>query len=70
MNDRNVSQVPWQDTYAFRFDLCVIKAEGDLSFSVGDRIQIIERSESQDDWWTGKVHGLTGSFPGSYTQLE
>lgn len=47
-----------------------IQAEGDLSFSVGDRIQIIERSESQDDWWTGRVHGQTGSFPGSYTQLD
>jgi len=57
-------------THACRFALCVIQAEGDLSFSVGDRIQIIERSDSQDDWWTGKVNGLTGSFPGSYTQLE
>lgn len=46
------------------------QAEGDLSFNVGDRIQIIERSDSQDDWWTGKVNGVSGSFPGSYTQLE
>lgn len=46
------------------------QAEGDLSFSVGDRIEIVERSESADDWWTGRLNGAQGVFPGSYTQLS
>jgi amphiphysin len=46
------------------------QADGDLSFKVGDRIEIIERSESQDDWWTGRLNGQQGVFPGSYTQLQ
>lgn len=66
---RGVSNVPPAQYCVALFDFAA-QADGDLSFSVGDRIQIIERSDSQDDWWTGKVHGLTGSFPGSYTQLE
>ena len=66
---RAASNVPPAEDCVALFDFAA-QAEGDLSFSVGDRIQIIERSESQDDWWTGKVHGQTGSFPGSYTQLE
>lgn len=28
--------------------------EGDLSFSVGDRIEIIEKSNTSDDWWKGR----------------
>ncbi|ORY32784.1 hypothetical protein BCR39DRAFT_464181 [Naematelia encephala] len=46
------------------------QAEGDLSFSAGDRIEIIERTDSPDDWWTGKLNGRTGIFPGTYTQVE
>ncbi|KAG8930715.1 hypothetical protein FRC01_002365 [Tulasnella sp. 417] len=40
------------------------QAEGDLSFRAGDRIEIVQRSESADDWWTGKVNGQQGVFPG------
>ena len=46
------------------------KAEGDLSFSAGDRIELIERTENADDWWTGKLNGRTGVFPGTYTQVD
>ncbi|WVR06950.1 hypothetical protein IAU60_003986 [Kwoniella sp. DSM 27419] len=46
------------------------QAEGDLSFSAGDRIEIIERSENADDWWTGRLNGVTGIFPGTYTQAD
>ncbi|KAK1924314.1 hypothetical protein DB88DRAFT_463882 [Papiliotrema laurentii] len=46
------------------------QAEGDLSFSAGDRIEIIERTESAEDWWTGRLDGRTGIFPGNYTQVE
>ncbi|WVO16121.1 hypothetical protein L204_103788 [Cryptococcus depauperatus] len=46
------------------------QAEGDLSFKAGDRIEIVEQTESADDWWTGKLHGVTGIFPGNYTQAD
>ncbi|KAG8926092.1 hypothetical protein FRC00_003263 [Tulasnella sp. 408] len=47
------------------------QAEGDLSFRAGDRIEIVQRSESTDDWWTGKLNGQQGVFPvtiGNYVQ--
>ncbi|ADV20384.1 hypothetical protein I315_01487 [Cryptococcus gattii Ru294] len=46
------------------------QAEGDLSFHAGDRIEIIEQTESAEDWWTGRLNGVTGVFPGNYTQVE
>lgn len=44
------------------------QAEGDLSFRAGDRIEIVQRSENTDDWWTGKLNGQQGVFPGNYVQ--
>lgn len=38
--------------------------EGDLSFRKDDRIELVERSENVNDWWTGKLHGRQGVFPG------
>jgi len=46
------------------------QAEGDLSFSAGDRIEIMERSDNVDDWWTGRLNGRVGIFPGTYTQVD
>ena len=40
------------------------QAEGDLDFKVGDRIEVVERSGSSEDWWTGRLDGRTGVFPG------
>lgn len=37
---------------------------GDLSFRKDDRIEIIERTANADDWWTGKLNGQQGVFPG------
>jgi len=44
------------------------QAEGDLAFRAGDRIQVVERTESSEDWWTGKLNGMQGVFPGNYVQ--
>ncbi|KAK0207971.1 hypothetical protein DFS33DRAFT_1379521 [Desarmillaria ectypa] len=44
------------------------QAEGDLSFNVGDRIEIVERTGSAEDWWTGRLNGQQGVFPGNYVQ--
>jgi amphiphysin len=45
-------------------------AEGDLSFNAGDRIEVVERTASAEDWWTGKVNGQQGVFPGNYVREE
>ncbi|CDZ98347.1 Amphiphysin [Phaffia rhodozyma] len=44
------------------------QAAGDLGFSVGDRIELIERTPSTEDWWTGRLDGREGVFPGNYVQ--
>ncbi|WBW73689.1 BAR adaptor protein Hob1 [Schizosaccharomyces osmophilus] len=46
------------------------QAAGDLSFRVGDRIEIVSRSDNQNEWWIGRVHGYEGQFPGNYVQLN
>lgn len=40
------------------------QAAGDLSFSAGDQIEIVQRTSSENEWWTGKVGGRQGQFPG------
>ena len=42
------------------------QAAGDLSFHAGDVIEIVSRTQNENEWWTGKVHGQTGSFPGTF----
>ncbi|KAF9243760.1 hypothetical protein BU15DRAFT_86204 [Melanogaster broomeanus] len=44
------------------------QAAGDLSFKTGDRIEIVTKTESQEDWWTGRLNGEQGVFPGNYVQ--
>lgn len=46
----------------------VIQADGDLTFKTGDRIEIVKKTESQEDWWTGRLNGVEGVFPGNYVQ--
>lgn len=38
--------------------------EGDLSFRKDDRIEIVERTADVNGWWTGKLNGRQGAFPG------
>jgi amphiphysin len=42
------------------------QADGDLSFRTGDRIEIVEKTASSEDWWTGKLNGTQGVFPGGF----
>jgi len=42
---------------------------GDLPFKKGDVIDIIQKSETVDDWWTGRNNGKTGIFPANYVEL-
>jgi amphiphysin len=46
------------------------QAEGDLSFTTGDIIEIMQRSDNDNEWWTGKVHGSEGQFPGEFSKSQ
>jgi hypothetical protein len=41
---------------------------GDLAFREGDRIRILKKTDSRDDWWEGELRGVKGSFPANYCQ--
>ncbi|KAG1757963.1 hypothetical protein EDB19DRAFT_1891609 [Suillus lakei] len=49
------------------YDFNAVEA-GDLSFSKGDVIIITKKSESTDDWWTGKSGGKEGIFPANFVE--
>lgn len=40
------------------------QADGDLSFRAGDLIEILQRTPNENEWWTGKLNGKQGQFPG------
>lgn len=46
------------------------QAEGDLSFLTGDVIEIVSRTQNENEWWIGKVRGKQGQFPGNYVKLN
>ncbi|KAF3092366.1 hypothetical protein TWF569_003589 [Orbilia oligospora] len=41
---------------------------GDLGFKKGEIITIIKRTDSKNDWWTGKIGDRTGIFPSNYVE--
>ncbi|KAL4884091.1 hypothetical protein BJY04DRAFT_182838 [Aspergillus karnatakaensis] len=41
---------------------------GDLVFHQGDRIRVLKKTDSTDDWWEGELHGVKGSFPANYVE--
>jgi len=43
--------------------------EGDLSFKKGDIITIVQRTDNETDWWTGRVGAKEGIFPSNYVEL-
>ncbi|KAF9586151.1 hypothetical protein BGW38_009236 [Lunasporangiospora selenospora] len=42
--------------------------QGDLTFRKDDRIELVQRTPNQDGWWTGRLNGAQGIFPGNYVQ--
>lgn len=50
--------------YAFQGE-----GQGDLSFREGDRIKVLKKTDSTDDWWEGELGGVKGSFPANYCKL-
>lgn len=41
-------------------------AQGDLTFDVGDTIEVVERTNQ--DWWTGRKGGVQGLFPSGFVR--
>ncbi|SCV06073.1 LANO_0H21506g1_1 [Lachancea nothofagi CBS 11611] len=46
------------------------QAEGDLTFPAGAIIEILERTDDTNGWWTGRYGGFQGVFPANYVQLN
>ncbi|CAG8953307.1 hypothetical protein HYFRA_00003514 [Hymenoscyphus fraxineus] len=46
------------------------QAEGDLSFTTGDIIEIVTRTNNENEWWIGKIKGKQGQFPGNYVKVN
>lgn len=42
------------------------QAEGDLSFSAGETIEIVSRTPDVNAWWQGRIGTRTGQFPGKW----
>lgn len=45
------------------------QSEGDLSFKEGDKIRVVNKTDSTDDWWEGELRGMKGAFPANYCQV-
>lgn len=58
-----LSGQPMAETATALYDYSA-QAEGDLSFRAGDVIEIVTRTANDNEWWTGKLHGKQGQFPG------
>lgn len=59
-----LSGVPAAETVTALYDY-EAQAEGDLSFMTGDVIEIISRTQNENEWWSGRVNGKSGQFPGT-----
>lgn len=64
-----LSGVPNAETCTALYDY-EAQADGDLSFNTGDTIEIISRTQNENEWWTGKVGTRQGQFPGNYVRLN
>ena len=58
-----LSATPKTETVTALYDYSA-QAEGDLSFRAGDSIEIITRTGNDNEWWTGRLQGKQGQFPG------
>ncbi|KAJ1928296.1 BAR adaptor protein Hob1 [Tieghemiomyces parasiticus] len=41
----------------------------DLSFKADDKIEILGKTNSTEDWWKGKCNGQIGMFPANYVRI-
>lgn len=59
-----LSGMPASDRATALFDY-EAQAMGDLSFTTGDVIEIVQKGATENEWWTGTLNGKTGQFPGA-----
>ncbi|EXJ83223.1 hypothetical protein A1O1_06842 [Capronia coronata CBS 617.96] len=64
-----LSGVPAAETVTALYDY-EAQAEGDLSFMTGDVIEIVSRTQNENEWWIGRLNGKEGQFPGNYVRLN
>jgi amphiphysin len=64
-----LSGAPVAETVTALYDY-EAQAEGDLSFSAGDTIEVVQRTDNTNEWWTGKVGVRQGQFPGKLSYLS
>lgn len=57
------SGVPQAETCTALYDY-EAQAEGDLSFSAGEVIDVVQRTANENEWWIGKIGARQGQFPG------
>lgn len=60
-----LSGVPAAETVTALYDY-EAQAEGDLSFTTGEVIEIVSRTQNENEWWTGRIDARQGQFPGDY----
>ncbi|KJZ78286.1 hypothetical protein HIM_02324 [Hirsutella minnesotensis 3608] len=60
---------PTVETVTALYDYAA-QAEGDLSFRTGDVIEIVSRTQNENEWWTGRLQGKEGQFPGNYVKVN
>jgi amphiphysin len=64
-----VAAAPAGETCTALYDYAA-QAAGDLNFQAGAVIEIVDRTTDANGWWTGKLNGVQGVFPGNYVQLN
>lgn len=63
-----LSGIPQAETVTALYDY-EAQAEGDLSFSAGETIEIVTRTANDNEWWIGKINGRQGQFPGTFCSV-
>ncbi|KAF1986430.1 BAR-domain-containing protein [Aulographum hederae CBS 113979] len=64
-----LSGAPAAETVTALYDY-EAQAEGDLSFTTGEVIEIITRTQNENEWWQGRIGTRTGQFPGNYVRIN
>ena len=74
LSERIINKIRGQDVSFTNEQECAIalydfegEQEGDLSFSRGDVIEILQKTET--GWWIGRIDDQVGSFPYNFVQL-
>ncbi|KAF9729590.1 hypothetical protein PMIN06_007603 [Paraphaeosphaeria minitans] len=63
---RRDSMKPGQAIAKFTFDA---DQPGDLGFKKGEIITVVKKTQSEADWWTGRIGDREGIFPSNYVEV-